>query len=51
MPQGLVKNMESELAQAGHPHGIDLPKLLGIQAVLMLALALLGFLLGNPSSL
>ena len=40
--------MESELAQAGHPHGIDLPKLLGIQAVLMLALVLIGLLLGNP---
>jgi tight adherence protein C len=48
VPQGLVKNMESELAQAGHPHGIDVPKLLGIQLVLMLALALVGFLLGNP---
>jgi tight adherence protein C len=48
VPEGLVKNMEAELAQAGHPHGIDLPKLLGIQAVLMVAVLLFGFFLGSP---
>ena len=32
--------MESDLAQAGHPHGIDCLKLLGIQAVLMRRLVL-----------
>ena len=36
-----ASNMERDLAQAGHPHGIDVPKLLGIQAVLIVALVLL----------
>jgi tight adherence protein C len=49
VPQGIVKNMEAELTRAGHPHGIDLPKLLGIQAALMAVLAVGGFvLLGSP---
>ena len=41
-------NMESDLAQAGHPHGIDVPKLLGIQAVLIVILVLLSVFLGQP---
>ncbi len=35
MPTGLVRNMERDLSQAGHPYGMDVPKLLGIQAVLI----------------
>jgi len=48
VPAGLAKSMESDLSQAGHPHGIDVPKLLGIQAALMVVLALLGFFVGMP---
>jgi tight adherence protein C len=48
VPTSLIKNMEAELAQAGHPHGIDVPKLLGIQAVLTLVLCLLCLVAGRP---
>ena len=33
VPVSLIRSMESDLAQAGHPHRIDVPRLLGIQAV------------------
>ena len=48
VPTRLVKNMEADLAQAGHPHGIDVPRLLGIQAVLIVILSILCFLVGYP---
>src|SRR4051794_34117334 len=49
VPTSLIKNMETELAQAGHPHGIDVPRLLGIQAVLIVVLSGLCLLAGNPA--
>jgi tight adherence protein C len=48
VPTSLVKNMETDLAQAGHPHGIDVPRLLGIQAVLIVILSMLCLLVGYP---
>ena len=48
VPTGLVRNMERDLSQAGHPHGIDVPKLLGIQAVLIVTLVVLCVFLGQP---
>jgi tight adherence protein C len=47
-PARMVKTMERDLAQAGHPHGIDVPKLLGIQAVLTIILILIPIALGYP---
>ena len=49
VPTGLVRNMERDLSQAGHPHGIDVPKLLGIQAVLIVTLVLLCAVPGSAS--
>ena len=43
LPNALVDGLEVNLVQAGHPHGIDLPRLLGIKITLaaMAALTLL----------
>ena len=48
VPTGLVRSMERDLSQAGHPHGIDVPKLLGIQAALIVVLVLFCLFLGQP---
>jgi len=48
VPTGLLRNMERDLSQAGHPHGMDVPKLLGIQAVLIVTLVFFSLLLGQP---
>lgn len=43
LPNALVDGLEVNLVQAGHPHGLDLPRLLGIKITLaaMAALSLL----------
>jgi tight adherence protein C len=48
VPTGLAKNMEADLSQAGHPYGVDVPKLLGIQAVGMVTLFLIPLVFGLP---
>ncbi len=49
VPVSLLKSMESDLAQAGHPHGLDVPRLLGIQTALIVILSLLCILVGFPA--
>jgi hypothetical protein len=34
LPNALVDGLEVNLVQAGHPHGLDLPRLLGIKITL-----------------
>jgi tight adherence protein C len=48
VPTGLLRSMERDLSQAGHPYGVDVPKLLGIQAVLIVMLVVLSLVLGQP---
>jgi tight adherence protein C len=48
VPTGLLRTMERDLSQAGHPYGVDVPKLLGIQAVLIVTLVVLSLVLGQP---
>jgi tight adherence protein C len=45
LPNAMVDGLEVNLVQAGHPHGIDLPRLLGIKITLaaMGAMALLAY--------
>jgi tight adherence protein C len=47
-PTSLVASLETKLAQAGHPAGLDLGKLLGIKALVGAGTLLLGLLAGNP---
>jgi tight adherence protein C len=48
LPNALVDGLEVKLVQAGHPHGLDLARLLGIKIALA-AIAALGMLaLGRP---
>jgi tight adherence protein C len=46
LPNALVDGLEVNLVQAGHPHGIDLPRLLGIKITLA-AMAALTFLVSG----
>jgi tight adherence protein C len=48
VPTGIIKSMETDLSQAGHPHGMDVPKLIGIQAVLMVTLFIVPTVFGQP---
>ena len=48
IPHQLVDGLEVKLVQAGHPYGLDLPRLLGVKLVLSLASALLLLLIGQP---
>jgi tight adherence protein C len=48
LPSPLVDGLEVKLVQAGHPHGIDLPKLLGIKTTLAALSGVLLLLAGQP---
>jgi tight adherence protein C len=48
LPSALIKGLNDRLVQAGHPKGIDLPKLLGIKAGLLVVLFLFPTFLGQP---
>lgn len=48
LPSALVDGLEVNIVQAGHPHGIDLPRLLGIKISLAGLAALVLFLNGQP---
>ncbi|CAN5474826.1 hypothetical protein BH23ACT3_BH23ACT3_01110 [soil metagenome] len=48
LPNALVNGLEVNIVQAGHPHGIDLPRLLGIKIFLAGLAALVLFLNGQP---
>ena len=41
LPNALVDGLEVNLVQAGHPHGLDLPRILGIKITLAAMAALL----------
>ena len=48
IPHQLVDGLEVKLVQAGHPHGLDLARLLGIKVVVSSASAFLLILMGQP---
>jgi tight adherence protein C len=48
LPTSLTTGLNERLVQAGHPKGLDLPKLLGIKAALLITLFLFPTLLGQP---
>jgi tight adherence protein C len=48
LPNPLVDGLEVKLVQAGHPYGLDLPRLLGIKITLSLLTAFLLLLIGHP---
>ena len=48
LPSPLVDGLEVKLVQAGYPHGIDLPRMLGIKVTLAGVAALLLLLIGQP---
>jgi len=48
LPGPLVDGLEVKLVQAGHPYGIDLPRLLGIKITLAASAACLLVLVGQP---
>jgi tight adherence protein C len=48
LPNPLVDGLEVRLVQAGHPYGLDLPRLLGIKITLSLLAAFLLLLIGQP---
>jgi tight adherence protein C len=48
LPNPLVDGLEVKLVQAGYPHGIDLPRMLGIKVTLAGLAALLLLLIGQP---
>ena len=48
LPNPLVDGLEVKLVQAGHPYGLDLPRLLGIKITVSLLAAFLLVILGQP---
>jgi tight adherence protein C len=48
IPSQLIDGLEVKLVQAGHPYGLDLPRLLGIKLVLSSVTAFLLILVGQP---
>jgi len=48
LPNALVDGLEVKLVQAGHPYGLDLPRILGIKIILAALGAFLLFLVGQP---
>ena len=47
-PAPVIASLETKLVQAGHPLGLDLPRLLGVKVAVSVATLLLGLLGGNP---
>jgi tight adherence protein C len=48
LPNALVDGLEVNLVQAGHPHGLDLPRIIGIKITTAALAVLLIFLYGQP---
>ena len=48
LPNALVDGLEVKLVQAGHPYGLDLPRLLGIKITLAGLAAFMLLLVGQP---
>jgi len=48
LPRPLVDGLEVNLVQAGHPHGLDLARMIGIKVVLAAMAALMLILAGHP---
>ncbi len=48
LPNPLVDGLEVKLVQAGHPYGLDLPRILGIKITLAGLAAFMLFLVGQP---
>ena len=48
LPNPLVDGLEVKLVQAGHPYGLDLPRILGIKITLAVLAAFLLLLIGQP---
>lgn len=48
IPHPLVDGLEVKLVQAGHPYGLDLPRILGVKFTLAAVSGGLMFLLGQP---
>ena len=48
LPRPLVDGLEVNLVQAGHPHGLDLARIIGIKVVLAGTTALMLLLAGKP---
>src|SRR3954463_7169092 len=48
LPNPLVDGLEVKLVQAGHPYGVDLPRILGIKITLAGLAAFLLLLIGQP---
>lgn len=48
LPKSLVDRLEVNLVQAGHPYGLDLPRIIGIKVTLAGMVALLLLLVGQP---
>lgn len=48
LPNALVDGLEVNIVQAGHPHGLDLPRIIGIKITMAALAALLLVLNGHP---
>jgi tight adherence protein C len=48
LPAPLVGGLEKKLVQAGHPYGLDVPRLVGVKTLVGAVLAVVGLLLGQP---
>jgi tight adherence protein C len=48
LPQPIIDGLEVKLVQAGHPHGLDLPRILGIKLALAVIAALGMAIIGRP---
>ena len=48
LPTSYLKGLDHSLVQAGHPNGMDLPRLLGLKLVLFFSTVVFGILLGYP---
>lgn len=48
LPRSMVDGLEVNLIQAGHPHGLDLPRILGLKLILSATTALLLVIAGRP---
>ena len=50
LPNPLVDGLEVKLVQAGHPYGLDLPRILGIKITLAVLAAFLLVLVGPAAA-
>ena len=48
LPKSLVDGLEVKLVQAGHPYGLDLPRILGVKVTLAGLVAFMLVLVGQP---